>query len=38
MRFNDFRSYVTNIRIFENQLSVEVRDAPEKLEFKLIEL
>jgi Ran GTPase-activating protein (RanGAP) involved in mRNA processing and transport len=32
MRFNDFCSHAINIRIFENAFSIEVSDAPEKLQ------
>jgi hypothetical protein len=32
MRFNDFRSHATNIRIIEKPFSVEVSDAPEGLQ------
>jgi hypothetical protein len=38
IRFNDFRSHATNIHIFENPFSVEVSDAPEKLQLELTKL
>jgi len=38
MRFSDFCSRATNIHSFENIFSVEVRDAPEKLQLELTEL
>jgi hypothetical protein len=38
MRFNDFHSHPTNICIFENPFSIEVCDAPEKLQPELSEL
>jgi hypothetical protein len=38
MRFNEFHSLVTNIRVFQNPFSVEVGDAPEKLQLELAEL
>jgi hypothetical protein len=38
IRFNDFRSRDTNLRVFGNPFSLEVSDAPEKLQFELIEL
>jgi hypothetical protein len=38
MRFNDFHNHATNIHIFEDPFSVEVSDAPEKLQPELTEL
>jgi hypothetical protein len=38
MRFNDFRSLATNILIFKGPFCVKVSDAPEKMQFELIEL
>jgi hypothetical protein len=38
MRFNDFHSHATDILIFENPFSIEVSDAPEKLQLELNEL
>jgi hypothetical protein len=37
MRFSDFHCYARNICIFENPFSVEVSDAPEKLQLELNE-
>jgi hypothetical protein len=38
MRFTDFHSHATNVRIFEKPFFVEVSDAPEKLQLELSEL
>jgi hypothetical protein len=38
MRFNDFHSHATNIRTFENPLSVEDNEIPENLQLALTEL
>jgi hypothetical protein len=38
MRITGFCSHATNIHLFENPLSTEVSDAPEKLQLKLTEL
>jgi hypothetical protein len=38
MSFNDFRSHAANIRILENPFSVEISDAPEKLQLELTEV
>jgi len=38
MRFNDFHNHAMNIHIFQDSFSVEVTDAPEKLELEFTEL